>query len=101
MREEAMPYTYNDLRDQYRCTHDGDAWGNCMGWRFAVAAEMWHRGLAIPSEWGYSPGMASDPRELETLEGETCADATDEALELFGAVLLRVYDKLKAAGEDY
>lgn len=96
-----MVLFYEDLKTEYRLTNDDDAWGNCMGWLFAVCGEIYMRGRDIPAAWGYSPGMASDPRDPESYEGQSCKLATDQALDKFGENLHRLAGFLKACGKDY
>lgn len=93
--------SYDDLKHEFHLTNDGDSWGNCMNWWFSVAAEMYHRGLDIPSSWQYQPAMTDDPRELDDYAAQVCQDASDEALELFGNVLEKLSKKLKEQGKDY
>lgn len=92
--------TASDLMREMRIAQSGDWWGDTMGWWFAVAGEMYERGLPIPAEWKYrpSPFGAKDPDAYET---EICETATDNALCLFGRALNRYAKKLKAAGKDY
>lgn len=95
-----MPLTYDDLKHEYRLMHDGDEWGNCLSWWFAVAGEMYERGLDIPPEWQYRPSPFGG-REEGLYETDVCLEASDEALELFGRVLCRLGERLKACGRDY
>lgn len=96
----AQTLTARDLMKEMRLAQSGDWWGDTMAWWFAVAGEMWERGLAIPDAWRYRPSPlgAKDPEQYET---EVCEEATDEALLLFGRALSRYAAKLKAAGMDY
>ncbi len=90
----------HDLMAELRLTSDGDDWGNMMGWWFAVAAEMYERGIGPPDEWRYRPSPlgAKDPDAYET---EFCEQADDNALHLFGRALHRYAGMLKKAGKDY
>lgn len=93
--------TLDDLKAEYRLSGDaGDPWGTCMAWWFAVAGEMFERGLNVPDDWHYRPG-AGGGRDPDSSEGEICLEASDEALEAFGGVLCRLYGILKAKGLDY
>lgn len=78
-----------------------DEWGGAMGALFSIASEMFMRGLDIPPEWGYSPGMADDPREPDSIEFEACKEASDCDLEETGKLLNRYLDILRAQGKDY
>jgi len=71
-----------------------------MSWLFNIAAELWHRG-ECPAEWEYSPGAASEPRELGEPVPDYLVDVDTDALVQFGNVLQRYRSKLVVAGEDY
>lgn len=97
-----MQLTFSELKNEFNILRDsGDPWGSCMSMFFSVASEMWWRGLDIPAAWGYSPGMTSDPRQLDDLEAQVCLEATDEALEAMGDFLHRYAELIKKAGRDY
>ena len=84
---------------EMRIAQSGDWWGDTMAWWFAVAGEMYERGLDIPAAWRYRPGIS--PKEPDRYETEICEAATDDGLRLFGRALTRYAAKLKAAGRDY
>lgn len=93
--------TANDLCSEFRLCFDGsDPWGSTMAWWFAVAGEMYARGLPIPAAWRYrpSPMGARDPDAYET---PICEAADDVALILFGRMLARYATCLKKGGMDY
>jgi len=89
------------IRREYKMQSSGDSWGDCMGALFDVAAEMWWRGVEIPAEWRYRPGMAGDPREPESAWYDACGAMQDDELAAFGAVLERYSRMLKHAGREY
>ena len=89
-----------DLMKEMRLTQSGDCWSDTMSWWFAVAGEMFERGLNIPAEWRYHPSPLGG-KMPDAYETEICEQATDDALRLFGRALSRYAAKLKAAGEDY
>jgi hypothetical protein len=72
-----------------------------MAMHFAIAGEMLHRGLNIPFDWDYSPGMADDPREPDSIEFDLCLEASDADLERAGNILHRYEDFLRRHGKDY
>lgn len=92
--------TYDNLKAEFRLTNDGDSWGNAMSWWFAVAGEMYERGLEVPPAWQYrpSPMGAIDPDQYEA---PIVAEAADDNLCRFGAMLHRYAGMLRAAGKDY
>ena len=78
-----------------------DIWGFSMGAFFAVASELYYRGLDIPSSWGYSPGLSGDSRELDTMESDLCLESNDSDLLNAGLILERFTDYLRTKGKDY
>jgi hypothetical protein len=92
--------TLADLQAEYRPTAGSDPWGQCLGWHFAVCAELSRRGVAIPDAWQYREGAGGTPPR-ETYEDEVVADAHTEALLAFGHKLHRLAGILRAAGRDY
>lgn len=91
--------TARDLMDEFRLIANGDVWGNTMIWWFAVAGEMYCRGLSIPADWQYRPGL--NPKEADAYETDVLEQASDEALHLFGRALNRYAATLKRAGKNY
>jgi len=89
-----------ELKAEFRLHSDGDPWGTTMAFWFAVAGEMYVRGIPIPDAWRYRPSPlgAKDPDAFET---EICEQAGDETLAAFGALLNRYAGFLKRAGKDY
>lgn len=51
--EEIGSMNARDLMQEFRIHVGGDCWGTTMAWWFAVAGEMWERGLAVPDVWKY------------------------------------------------
>lgn len=92
--------TARQLMQEFRLNCGGDAWGETRGWWFAVAGEMDDRGLAVPDEWRYRPSPMGgvNPDAYET---PFCAEASDEALLLFGRAMNRYAGILKRSGKDY
>jgi hypothetical protein len=90
------------LKQEYRLTYSGDAWGNAMNWLFHIADELYHNRLTpVPDDWGFRPsphGPTNHPGDYET---ECVAEASDEDLIRFGNVLNRYAGLLKRAGHDY
>lgn len=84
------------LKNDFRLHNDGDIYGTCMAFWFAVCGEMQARGLDVPADWGFRGS-----RDLESYEAEIMINATDEALQQFGDIMARVYSICKARGLDY
>lgn len=89
----------DNLKDEFRLMCGGDEWGTAMSWWFAIALEMKERGLDIPDEWKFRAGAGRS--NAEEYEGECCQQATDEALEEFGALMDRYCRYLKFKGKNY
>lgn len=86
------------LRCAFRESGDGDAWGHCMGWRFALAdymTERGHRVAGFRQGCGGSDTAAYEYRELKSIR------PSSETLTLFGTVLERLSNILEAQGRDY
>jgi len=87
-----------DFKNEFRliCT---DTWGNAMDCWFEVAGHLFNRGLAIPANWIYSPGMS--PTDEDNYFYEIFGSATDEQLSTIGAFLFRYCQYLKYKRIDY
>ena len=95
--------TYKDMVYEFKLSTDkGDPWGSTLSTFFAVAAELHHRGdFYIPPDWGYSPGMAEDPREPEDYFYDLCVECSTADLQKFGSLMNRYTDCLRRAGRSY
>jgi len=89
-----------DLIWEMRLTHGGAAWDTTMEWWFAVAGEMYERGLPIPHEWKYRPSPLG-AIDRDQYEARIVAEASDTALILFGCALSRYASHLKESGQSY
>jgi len=81
---------------------DGDPWGWCMGWWFAIAGTLHDRGETVPAAWHYrpSPFGGVDPDDFNaSLIAEL--DTTSPALVHAGNVLSRYAERCRRAGRDY
>ena len=91
----------SQLLKEFREFFSGDDWSDAMSCFFAVADEMYVRDLDIPSQWGYGPGMSSDPRDKSAFQWEVALTAKDDDLLKAGRVLSRYCDLLKRYEKDY
>lgn len=97
-----MALTYDNLKQEFRLTDSGDSWGSVMAWWFAVADEIYFgRDFEVPGEWRFRPSPLGSQNDPEMYETECVREASDEALQRFGAVLTRYASMLRAAGKDY
>lgn len=90
---------YQDIINEFRLMCS-DSWGDSMELSFAVAGEMYERGMAIPKKWKYypSPFGAKDEDSYWTKPLET---VTDEDLERLLTFCWRYTNLLKRHGKDY
>lgn len=98
-----MAYRYEDLRDEFKASSSGDAWGDVMGAWFRVADSLYfHHGRDTPAEWKFRPspmGRADDPSDDDF--AAMCDEADPDELLKFGMVLDRAADHLRSKGLDY
>jgi hypothetical protein len=98
------PFSYADLKSEFKLYADGDAWGYVMHWWFAVAEELYYfrQNVTIPEEWQFCPSPfgrpQNDPDDVATV---AVALASDRDLLKFGKLLARCARALKHAGRDY
>lgn len=95
------PYTYEELKAEFRLGYSGDPWGHVLGWLFAIADEMETNRNGAPVEWEFrqSP-MGPDEESYEYCVLQQ-APPSDNDLERFGNLLWRYRAKLKHLGKDY
>lgn len=102
-----MKYTINEtLKNEYKLTNDGDHWGNCMQWLFAICDYLtFETDECIPDEWKFRPAMGGANEDcycyqsLRHFAFEQFITSKD-VLE-FGRVLIRLRDILEHKGLSY
>jgi hypothetical protein len=102
-----------DLKEAISMDGGSDLWGSAMSWGFAACTWAETHGIPVPSELGFSAGMAyeTDSYEYEGIDswatGEDLVfpgvgeDAVKDAMHLALKVLNRYLNLLKLAGLDY
>jgi hypothetical protein len=60
---------------------EDDEWGAVMHWWFVIAGELYTRGVPIPEDWQYKPGL--HPVDFDSRESFIVAGATTEVLMRF------------------
>jgi len=91
-----------DLKTHFQLSNDGDQWGNCMQWLFAVCDYItFEKDECVPDEWQFKPsplGADEDDFNYQTLKelNITSKDALH-----FGNLLVRLRDLLQRKGLDY
>lgn len=78
-----------------------DTWGEALGAWFECAGQMNKRGMPIPSEWEYSPGLGGDGTEPDSYWYELFENSTGNMLREIGNFLFRYCQYLKYNGVDY
>jgi hypothetical protein len=91
-----------DLQNEFKATNDGDHWGNCMQWLFAVCDYLtFETDEIVPDEWQFKPslfGANEDDYNYQTLKE---LDVPSEDVLHFGSLLIRFSEMLKRKGLDY
>lgn len=91
-----------DLQNEFKATNDGDHWGNCMQWLFAVCDYLtFETDEIVPDEWQFKPslfGANEDDYNYQTLKE---LDVPSEDVLHFGSLLIRFSELLKRKGLDY
>lgn len=78
-----------------------DPWGESMGAFFECAGRMNRRGLDIPAEWNYRPGMGNDGTDKDNYFYSLFARCSDKQLLAIGNYLYRLTNILDKAGKSY
>lgn len=80
---------------------DGDEWGWCLGWLFAVCDTLlFDRNEEVPAHWEFRPspmGKSSD----DEWRDEVLGDMSNSQLLYVGEVLHRYSNNLRRMGKDY
>jgi hypothetical protein len=90
-----------EFKQEYALIGDYDHWGNAMEAWFECAGQMNKRGLDIPHEWQYRPGMGSDGTDTDSYWHELFSTTPDDILCAIGNLLFRYCAFLKYKGVDY
>ena len=94
--------TIKEFKTEYNIVSDKcDNWGSSMMAFFECAGQMNKRGLNIPYEWAYSPGMGSDGTDVDSYWYDLFEESTDSVLCNIGNLLHRYTQYLEFKGESY
>lgn len=97
-----MPVTYQDLCHEFRLTNDGDSWGTCMAWLFAIADyQMFELDVGPDPQWEFRPSPMGPNTESFEYQALVELEPAQDVLERFGASLWRLSSILKEHGKDY
>jgi hypothetical protein len=78
-----------------------DPWGCTMEAWFECAGRMNRRGLDIPSEWNYRPGMGTDGTDKENHWYAMFGRCGNNQLRIIGNYLYRLSTILEKFGKSY
>jgi len=92
--------TLKEFKNEFRLVNC-DTWGTAMEAWFECAGRMNRRGLDIPSEWQYRPGMGSDGTDKESYWYPLFGRSGNKQLIQIGQFLTRYCQFLKFKGKDY
>ena len=91
-----------DLKTEFQSSNDGDHWGNCMQWLFAVCDYLtFETDERVPDNWHFKPspfGANEDDFNYQTLKE---LDVPSKDVLHFGRLLVRFSELLKRKGLDY
>lgn len=94
--------TLNQFKHELRLVgFKHDPWANTMEAWFECAGRMNKRGLDIPREWNYKPGMGSDGTDKESYFYPLFARCGNKQLLEIGNYLCRLAGILEKAGQSY
>lgn len=92
--------TLKEFKNEFRlaCT---DTWGDATEAWFEATGRMNRRGIDIPSEWNYRPGMGSDGTDKESYWYSLFGRCGNKQLTQIANFLARYCQFIKLAGKDY
>lgn len=88
-----------DFKSEFRLMCS-DTWGSALDAHFEAVGHLYNRGVHIPQEWAYSPGLG-DPTDEDSYFYKSFEESTDEELLAIGWLMFRYLGKLKYLGYDY
>jgi hypothetical protein len=93
--------TITDLKFEFKMTSDGDNWGNCMVWLFAIADYQTEFADGPPEAWEFRQSPLGANVEDYTYQTLLEIEPDTDVLGAFGDLLWRYREKLLTAGQDY
>lgn len=90
------------LKDEYKLTNDGDPWGNCMQWLFAVCDYLtFETDECVPNEWHFRASPCGSDEKSYVFQSLKELSLPDQEILEFGKVLIRLRDILEKKGLSY
>lgn len=97
--------TLKQFKEELRSTcgrhHKIDLWGNSMSAWFECAGRMNRRGIYIPGEWEYSPGLGGDGTDKDSYWYSLFARCGNKQLITIGNFLFRYTEYLRFKKVNY
>ena len=95
-----------EIKNLWAISHDGDDWGQCMSFWFAIAGTVYRHNGITPREWQFTPGLSADKTPTEWPDSEIDAMFTNDEITMndlvkSGNVFARYANILKAQGTAY
>lgn len=91
---------FKEFKNEYRLVCS-DTWGSAMEAWFECAGRMYRRGINIPSNWQYRPGMGSNCTDKDSYWYYLFGRCGNKQLQQIGNFLFRYCQYLKFKGKDY
>jgi hypothetical protein len=94
--------TTKQFKSEFKITdYKYDPWGCAMEAFFECAGRMNKRGMDIPYEWHYRPGMGSDGTDKDNYWYSLFARCSNKQLAAIGNLLHRYTSLIALAGKSY
>ena len=86
-------------------SHDGDSWGQCMMFSFAIAGCLYRHGT-VPDEWEFKPGLSEAQPPIEWPDIEIESVYQDDKINLneltnTGNIFIRYANIFRTQNKDY
>lgn len=94
--------TLKQFKQEFRITdYKYDPWGEALSALFECVGRMNKRGIDIPNEWNYRPGMGSDGTDKENYWYSLFGRCGNKQLAAIGSFLFRYTNLLQRCGKSY
>lgn len=88
-----------DLKHEFKMSCDGDAWGNCMDYAFALCDVLIDMGYQPPDYWKFKQGVGGT--DSEAFGYEVLAMYNIDELLYFSKILYHYKNYLERKGKSY
>lgn len=87
------------FKEEFRWHNDGDDWGRCLSFHFALCDYMHDRCMEVPDRWRYKRGLSSDKNECYRVFSRL--RYSESTLIHIGDCLSRLAEILSTLGRSY